>query len=373
MENKISGTMVFGERIHHVYFHDLRDFGLLYENFGYRNDLPNTEQDEIVKRLIEYYHRMKSKENGGLNNDMWKTLNSRYGSFKDMLEQWDSKSVSQKLLTFCNTELVTCFENCLYRAEYYDKNNLSQTTYLIYNIIDKYLALGEAVGCLRMPNPEQGNWGYVNTKLNDIHSVVQRSIPFDMAPPIAAGGCLGISTDKGVISAKNLEAIYNTIKALALLIDVKERKVCEVGGGIGNLAYYLVKAGVDEVSSYELPIISVLQGYFLAKSLGQANVWFWGEPERPAKVKIFPYWAMAEMPSKYFSLAINQDSLPEIEESVGLSLMKNIAEKGNVFLSINQESGVVVMAELAQKTGFRRIQRHKYWMREGYVEEVYII
>jgi hypothetical protein len=359
-------------RIHHVFIHDLAEYRIVHADFRYRIDVPNTEHGEILRRLIEYYHRMNLGENNRLNDDVWKKLYDKYYLFTRFLELRDTETISKMLLDFGNTELVTCFENCLHHAEHYSRANQSQTDYLIYNIVDKYLALGSFCGCVRIQNPEQGSWGCSSLDLRQLHDLIQGSIPFDMTPPNVGGGVIGFMSPQGIVSEKNLEAIYTANKVRDLLGDARGKKVCEIGGGIGNLAYYLVKSGVHEVSSYELPVVSTIQGYFLAKSLGQENIWFWGEPERPAKVKIFPYWTMGETPDHY-ALAINQDSLPEIEESVSAGILGIIKEKADMFLSINQESNPIVVSTLASKVGFRRTQRHKYWMREGYAEEVYII
>lgn len=190
-------------------------------------------------------------------------------------------------------------------------------------------------------------------------------------------------TEHGVMCNKDLFALYAVSRTCDLLREERDRIVCEIGGGTGTLAYYLAQAGVREVWVYDLPTVSVVQGYYTMKSLGPERVWLYGEEPSSATVKLLPYWEYEHAPAKYFPLIFNQDSLPEIEVSAASEYIRLIREKGSRwFLSINQEAREsntvnklqsVVYELIAGNGGLRRIYRFPYWMRAGYVEELYQI
>jgi putative sugar O-methyltransferase len=177
--------------------------------------------------------------------------------------------------------------------------------------------------------------------------------------------------------------MYTASRAHDLLGDAKAKSVCEIGGGTGTLAYYLANAGMDEVWVFDLPIVSLVQAYYLMKSLGPDEVWLYGEAPRAVRVRLLPYWEFENAPERHFALVINQDSLPEIEVAAAREYVRLFREKGiGLFLSINQEARArnagdhfqsVVSDVVARNGGFSRSYRFPHWMRAGYVEELYRI
>jgi len=365
-------------RDQHKYIHDLSEYRLLPDSFGCRVDVHDDTQDAIVTRLIDYYHRVKTEAAlkqvpGG--NDMWKEISQGHAAFESVLETRDVATASDMFLNICNTPLVVGFENSVNAPA-------EHIRFLSLNVVDKYLALGHALGCIPTQCPEQGAWGYKDLNLDALHDLIQSRLPFDVTAPKAGGGTFGLRTKHGIVSERNLQAIHTAVRVRSLLEEAQERIVAEIGGGIGGLAYYLAKAGMDEISTYDLPIVSIVQGYYLMKSLGAENVWLHGEALRAAKVRVFPYWKFAEAPDSYYTLVINQDSMPEIDRNIAVQYMRLIARKARTyFLSVNQEGQGTnlgarqsIVGELVEATsGFQRIHRCPDWMREGYVAETYRI
>lgn len=127
----------------------------------------------------------------------------------------------------------------------------------------------------------------------------------------------------------------------------------------------------------DLPIVSVIQGYYLMKSVGLKSVNLSGEPVTlEHKTRLIPYWELDEIPGKSVSLFINTDSMPEIDDDIAEHYMELIKDKGsNTFLSINQETqaGEAVQDLVEKARGFKRVYRFPHWMLRGYVEELYEI
>lgn len=364
----------------HKFIHDLNSFPIP-NNFSCRIDCPNMEHQKIIQRLIEYYHFIKSdfsEQQIISGNDLWKHICQGHALLEAALGSRDVEIVSEMMLNVCNTPGLTVgFENSVPNATEEYKQFLS------LNLVDKLIALGESLGCIPVQCPEQGMWGYEKLNVNELVELIQARLPFDLTAPIAGGGVFGLETQYGILSERNLQAVYTAAKAHNLLDGSKKKIVCEIGGGIGSLTYYLAKAGMAEISLYDLPTVSIIQGYYLAKSLGLESVWFYGEVPRPCQIRILPYWSLDSAPDKYFSLAINQDSLPEIDRTIALSYCKLLSKIcDGYFLSINQEGQggntdghhQSVVYELIESVGgFQRIQRNPDWMRGGYVSEVYKI
>jgi len=129
----------------------------------------------------------------------------------------------------------------------------------------------------------------------------------------------------------------------------------------------------------DLPIVSIIQGYYLLKSVGLKSVNLSGESVAPEhKIRLIPYWELDDIPDKSVSLFINTDSMPEIDNDISEHYMGLIKEKGsNAFLSINQETQTdnhEIVQDMVEKAGgFSRVYRFPHWMLRGYVEELYKI
>jgi putative sugar O-methyltransferase len=363
-------------RVHHEFIHDLSGFEFP-DSFACREDVPDKNQQEIVNRLIKYYWRMKSSPemSRGL-LDIWAEISKQHAAFVAALERRDVEAVSHFLSNVCNTPLAIGFENSI-------SGSKDHKQFLELNVVDKFLALGESLGCLPVQCPEQGKWGYRSLQVDNLYAQIQARIPFDLTAPKAGGGSYGLRTVDGVFTERSLQAISTALRVHRLLEGAPRKVVAEIGGGIGALTYYLAKAGMDATYLFDLPIVSVVQGYFLMKSHGPEQVCLWGEEAHQARVNVFPWWAFETIPEKLLTLVVNQDSMPEIDKDISLSYLNLIKKKATgYFLSINQEGRAPntntraqsVIYELVDAAGgFRRLSRERDWMREGYVAETYQI
>jgi hypothetical protein len=372
-------TKIFSRvnRENHRFIHDLN--GLKIPNsFACREDAPGENQQEIITRLINYYWRMKSSpEMSRALLDMWAEISKQHAAFRAALESRDVETVSHFLLNACNTPLAIGFENTILGAP------KDHQQFLQLNVIDKLIALADSLGCLSVQCPEQGKWGYRSLDVDQIYAEIQERIPFDLTAPRAGGGSFGLRTTAGILTERNLQAISSALRVHRLLEGAPRKVVAEIGGGIGALTYYMAKAGMDAAYLFDLPIVSILQGYFLMKSHGPEQVCLWGEESPEARIHVSPWWAFETMPEKLFTLVVNQDSMPEIDKDISLNYLNLIKRKAtDYFLSINQEGRCPdinnrpqsVIYELVDAAdGFRRLSRERDWMREGYVAETYQI
>ena len=122
--------------------------------------------------------------------------------------------------------------------------------------------------------------------------------------------------------------------------------------------------------------------YLLATTLGADAVCLEGEEARRDAVKLRAHWTCSDEETASFRVAANQDSFPEISRRTIEEYAREIARiTSGYFLSINHESEhpissggarhLVVPRLLERAPGFRRLSRAPYWLRRGYVEELY--
>lgn len=348
------------------------------EIFGYRiDDQTDAAHFAIVDRAISYFHRLNDSCDLGKyeNNDMWgHRLRENYFDFERALLEKDREVVSRTLRTVCETSLVTGF----YLSDIMER---SGNQGVAWHIFDTLLSMASAFG-YPIENPEQGNHSLAGIDFEEIFDFVLQHVPALRHPPRAGGGIFGIRIVNGVIAWRDLVAAFNATRVVENLGNLP-KTICEIGGGMGSLAYYLAKMGVSS-SVFDIPVVSLLQSYFLMTNLGGDQVWIYGEDPNPsAKVRIMPWWELPSEEDSKFSLVVNVDSLPEIELDVALNYIDLIHAKGrDLFLSINQESRALntgsnyqnVVGDLvAVRGGLKRTYRFPYWLRAGYVEELYQI
>ena len=76
---------------------------------------------------------------------------------------------------------------------------------------------------------------------------------------------------------KDINGLYSAFKINNILKNYKIDNVSEIGSGLGVVAYYVNKISRINYYIYDLPIINILQAYFLMLSLGEKKVSLFGE------------------------------------------------------------------------------------------------
>ncbi len=250
--------------------------------------------------------------------------------------------------------------------------------------LSKVASLAESQGCARVENPEQGSIGLafsdggIETLMEKLEATLGVSLNFPEVGAayglMAAGRMITPDTPDQVYAARRL------LDAIDTHLDQAERppRIVEIGGGYGAMAYWLQQMRALPYVIVDLPIVNVLQGYFLAEALGHSQVSLYGEP--PRAVTITPDHALRDIQPPVTVLA-NKDSMPEISRSalVGYLTWARSVCQGIVY-SYNQEAAApfdgipqnVVPDIVAGIGGFTRIRRDPSWLRRGYVEEIYV-
>ncbi len=254
------------------------------------------------------------------------------------------------------------------------------------NSLDLLVSLAEALGVSPVENPEQGRAGVAFSEgIVDLVARIDRAIGFRIDAP-NVGAPFGLAVEDRLITLEAPEQIYTAGRIDQAIcthlhsLTGDAPALVEIGGGYGGLCYWLLRTRPD-VTRYtivDLPIMGVLQGYFLAQALGSDAVSFLGEP--PALVTLVPDSALAEVQVP-FQVLVNQDSMPEMPHETMLSYLEWGREHCHgFFYSYNQETTAdflgqtqgLVPTAMDRLGGFRRVRRDRSWLRRGYAEEIYI-
>jgi len=251
-------------------------------------------------------------------------------------------------------------------------------------VLDRLVALAEAVGVLRAENPEQGRWGenlYEN--VDNLIDRLQAKLGVRIAFPEVEGCLLGLDSKSGRISFRDVTALYAAWRIRTITNHHDRTSICEIGAGLGRVAYYCAQFGIENYVIYDLPLVNVLQGYFLIRTMPGSRVVLYGEEGLAGgqAIKVLPNWALKNAASKSHDLVLNQDSFPEIERSTVQEYLREIRRTTRgYFLSINHEAEtpmgesskhLVVSEAIEEVGGFERQYRFPCWVRAGYVEELY--
>lgn len=252
------------------------------------------------------------------------------------------------------------------------------------SILSRFVALAESQGACRVEDIIQGGVGLafvngVDKLAHDTEAALGVSVDF---PDV--GAAYGIDVADRLITFDSPDQIYAAARLRdAIRVHLPDRelplRVVEIGGGYGGMTYWLMMMGI--VTDYvvvDLPVVNVLQGYFLAQSLGPSQVSFHGEAKR--NVSIVPAQALSTITSP-FPILVNKDSMPEIDRRTVEGYLAWAREScDGLFYSYNQEAAAatedsaqnVVPEIIRQVGGFERVRRDLSWLRGGYTEEIYL-
>lgn len=241
------------------------------------------------------------------------------------------------------------------------------------SIYDFLLAFCEAAGVSRLEHAE--SYRLDTTEPPPLRSVEDILLALDCALgirlefPNPYPDEMGIPTSRGVASFRAVQCAYQGYR-IARLAAETGGPVVEIGGGLGRTAYYCAALGVKDYTIVDIPLTAAAQSYYLGRTCGEDSLRLYGETRR-AKFNIIP-------PDEFFSdnrsygLVVNIDSMPEISDEMAAKYLKHIATHTKRFLSINHETlSIRTVREIALRCGAKSLGRHPYWLRRGYVDELF--
>jgi len=348
---------------------------------------PGPEDVEIARRLLVAHRATQSTApQVAVAHDVWTMIAAEQQDFAALLARDDPRELAAYL---CNVSRYSASHGIAQGHMEYARiqRDSRYRDFVARMALDKLILLAEAVGAIAPDNPEQGEMGRgLRSSPEDLVELIEQRLGLSIAPPAVDGAMLKLHTDRGQFGERDLNAIY-TAHLLNGLRAVRGRdtSVCEIGGGTGRVAYWSRRMGLRSYTIIDLPLINVVQGFYALRTMPGDEVVLYGERpsgEASGRLQILPPHAVEELGDKAFDLFLNQDSIPEMDQGIAEGYLGWIARVcRGAFVSINHETkapyGVDAQAQLSVHEMADRVDgllleaRYPYWLRRGYVLEIY--
>ena len=221
-------------------------------------DIQSTPQDvAIAKRLLVAYRRVSEsfgdRQSG--KNDLW-TINKRsQGCFLELL----SRNAPEELAAYlCNMSRHDATIGTVQGNHEFHriKRDPIYRRHISIRIKDQLVSLAEAVGALACENPEQEGrvWGKsFHIDSDELVDKISEVIGIKIAPPPIDGGLLKMKTARGLFDIRDLNAIY-TAYLVSKTVKTKTERICEIGAGVGKVAYWCHQLGFKSYTIIDFPI-----------------------------------------------------------------------------------------------------------------------
>ena len=335
---------------------------------------------KLAIRLAEAFYRAMDR-GGSAGDGLWNSIRLSFHSQTiDVLEARDYDGLAAILAGMFSSPVTAGL--CSHNA---DPVLAARDPMARLQTVDTIASLGISLGILQIPNPASPE--PANVLKIDYRETLERiseTLGWDIVPP-QAGGIAGIPFRGGVIPLKHFFQVYAAHRIRSIHGGPLDSLV-EIGGGVGLMAYHCAANNiVRDYTIIDLPLVNLLQGYLLLNSSVADDVVLYGEsgdgPSDGRRIRILPDIAIGQLGGRSVDFAFNQDSFPEMGHQTMANYFDQIARivTGHL-LSINHESAQqvtgtfshgLVHATLAGHPDFKQIYRMPYWMRPGYVEELF--
>lgn len=335
--------------------------------------------ERATHRVIAAYQRALEEQGPPPTPSMWDVIAREKHAFLQAMAQGEHAQVHAALARMFNSNLTWGLGQ-FDPAQGAELVRSKEPTHLHLRLTDTLVNLAEALGVARTTSWQQDVASHLhplNRDLDETYRGIIEALGFDPYFP-AVGQAYGFRVLDRLVTIDSLTHAYSCHR-LHQLGCGPDAGLLEIGGGYGCLAMLAHRAGFRRYTIVDLPWVNALQGYFLLCSLPEDAVQLLGEPSAP--IRVLPYWHLDREPERSYEGVINADSLPEMGRATAAGYLPKIHRVARgFFLSINQEAMAHVpevgaqncVAELVAESGlFHTESRQRYWMRQGFVEELF--
>jgi hypothetical protein len=319
---------------------------------------PPENDDVAIKKMYEWWRNFKGPDT---KSEIWGAIAEGHASFRKALDRDEAKSSVGVYLENMFEQTIT---DGLAQGTRYtqrlkvDPLHRENTGAAIY---DKFISLFEAVGIIPTFAPEdylknpQNALKYYTIELDKYLQILEDHFKADFKAPKYQGGHFGIKTEgHGLYSDRDIMSLFIAIRIHERYGHAKEDiKICDLGGGVGHLVYYLSKLGFKNLTMVEVPTVAAAAVYFLETNL-PGNL-----------ITVLP---VDKFDGRY-QLVVNVDGITGFGEDAQW-YAKEIMDNGVHLYSVNKESDGVRVGDLF--ADWRRATRNPFWLRRGYLEEDYV-
>ena len=241
-------------------------------------------------------------------------------------------------------------------------------------IIDKLISFCEFLGILRLDNPENLKKIDKNLNIEKLIIKIEKKIKLKLKFNNPFPGEKGIETSKGILTSREIQAIYQAYKIKKMIDsnEYKKKNILEIGAGLGRTAYYCFKFGIKNYTLVDLLIPRICQINYLARLIDEKKI-----ITKPRLSNFYRKNIKVISPEFLFSndikfdLIFNSDSFTEIDFKNQKRYKKYIEKNSKIFFSINHENNYFKVSDYFNSKNLSRYSKNLYWLRRGYVEEVF--
>jgi hypothetical protein len=333
-----------------------------------------TDDDQDIRRLIAAYRYGHDRFRFGEGSTWYLIFEAKQAEAHNALLSGDIGKVRALLANPAGNYVHYGFD-ILFKdvVETMQKSDADALGYAMI-VLDQLIRLGEAIGVLRAECPEHGRWvASAKWTADKLIPIIEAELGFPMACPDIYPMDIGLVTPRGALTYRAVHAMYQAHRLRQLVAGIRGRKarICEIGGGLGRTAYYANLAGIADYTLVDIPFTAASQGYYLMKVMGCGAITLSGEtPRTEGGIRILSPEEFFKLEER-FDVILNVDSITEFGGGDFTRYMDKIQTITGRFLSINHEQNQPrVIEALRRSERALDFQRHPYWMRTGYVEEL---
>lgn len=329
-------------------------------------DSQNSLPTSFLERLQNSYQHQVADIDFGVS--FWKSFAEKNIDVHRILTSGSLREVAQLAANPGATNMFWGFDAlCAESMDNREKEAATPGNEAIRPICDRILRLAVATGALPLEYPEahrdSPDFGDIDTVLDRVADLIG-----DFGFPNPFPGEAGLATSRGIASYRAIQSVYQSWRVREA-VRARGGRVVEIGGGLGRTALSSWQLGVRNYTLIDIPLSATAQGLFLGSTIGPDAVTLPGEQPRRGCVRIeTPKWFYGA--TAKFDVALNVDSLVEMDPGHANQYLKVISKTCSVLVSINHEFNAFRVRGLPAASRMR-CERYPYWMRKGYVEEVY--
>jgi hypothetical protein len=351
--------------------------------FFYHDLLPETpvavvgepgdlDDRKLVERIIAAYQRSVA-DSGDLGGPIWQSIAGKSQNVHDALLAGDINAVTEILRHPAQSNILYGFEMVFEDYARSVRGNPAIGQLQARWAHDNLVRVAETIGAIRTYLPEVD----FQERLWDPESLlaaIEQTVGCEVHFPNTIPEEYGVQTSRGVICHRAVQALYQAWRLGQLRRFVGGGKTVEIGAGSGRTAWFASLFGFGDYTIVDLPMTNVAQAYFLGRALGPERVVLHGEADIPGpRVRIEnPAWFQAA--EDRYDIALNNDSMVEIGLEAVESYWRQLAQRAEIFVSMNHEAQSFRVADLPARLGLDvKTLRSFHPVRQGYIEELFLL
>jgi hypothetical protein len=187
----------------------------------------------------------------------------------------------------------------------------------------------------------------------------------DLAGP-ETGNPFGVSID-GTLVRIGTPYQHYCAQRIRRCLDSNAGVVAEIGGGYGEMAYYLLRGAPGiKYLDFDLPESIALTSYYLLKAFPQLNFLLYGEKELTAQelasadVVLMPLFEMEKVPSESVDVTFSSHAISDTSPEAKRCCLKVIADfTKKYFITIGQQEAADSMGEALNGSDLLRLEEMK--------------